>query len=71
MTNCPKLDDLYETAMNEGAALVELWNLKNVGPTYVVVTDEGHWSFRDNTEHKITEGDARALLDLFFIGYAY
>jgi len=71
MTTCPKLDDLYEIAMNEGAALVELWYIKGCGPTYVVVTDEGHWSFRDNVEHSITEADARALLELFFIGYAY
>lgn len=69
MNNRPNLDDLYETAMEEGAAIVELWHIAGSGPAYVCVTDEGFWTFRDNAEHTITERDAARLLDLYFYGY--
>jgi hypothetical protein len=58
------IQQMIETAIEEGAAVVPLWS-----GFYLKFTDEGFWFFVDTADRRIDEADARRLLDCFQIGY--
>ena len=63
------IQQMIETAIETGAAVVPLWTMNRVECYTVRFLDTGEWIFTDETEHAITEDDARRLLDCFQIGY--
>lgn len=64
---------LYQTAMENGSVVVNLWHFNSLEQTALVLVhgddDEAYWYFRDTADHAITEQDARNLLDVYEIGY--
>lgn len=63
------LQQMYDTANEEGAAVYPLWAIGRVENFYLVLVDTGAWYFRDTADHRIEEADARRLLEVFQIGY--